>query len=197
MSKREITRINLLRREARRLKKRKARIGFFEKEFPFALGRGAIVIAVIIAVFVLCFVGYSWHLSSVIKSKERVLAKKRAELKRLKDVYMRISRLENKRKELDSMVNVVEKLSAGRDCMIQFFEGLESTIPPISWLSSLEFNRGAVRLEGYALEDKGVADFMDNLARFPWVSRCKLGYIKEVKFAHMMVKEFSFTVSLR
>jgi Tfp pilus assembly protein PilN len=197
VSKPEVIGINLLKREPKKLAKIEARIRAPKGKLPFTFDRGTIVILVLVAIFLLAFGGYAWHLSSSIKAKEKLLTRKRAELKKLEKVYARIGALETKRKELERMVKVVEKLSAGRERMVHFFGNLEATIPPISWLSSLEFEGENINMKGYTLEDRGVADFMDNLTHSSQISRCKLGYIKEVKFSGMRVKEFSLSISFK
>ncbi len=195
LSRPEVIGINLLKREPKKLARREDRIGPPGGKLLFSFDRDTTVILVIVAVFLLAFGGYAWHLGGSIKAKEKLLARKRSELKKLEKVYARIGTLETKRKELERMVKVVEKLSAGRERMVHFFENLEATIPSISWLSSLDFKGENINMKGYSLEDRGVADFMDSLTHSPQISRCKLGYIKEVKFSGMMVKEFSLSVS--
>ena len=197
VSKYEVVGINLLRREPKKLVKKEARIRVLGGKLPFAFDRDTIVILVLVAVFVFSFGGYAWHLSHGIKRKEELLIKKKAELERLREVYNSIKALKEKRRELERMVRVVKELSNGRKRMVRFFEDLEATIPPNSWLYYLELKGKEINLKGYSLEDKGVADFMDNLARLPQVSQCKLDYIKEGKFSGMKVKEFSLRVSLR
>lgn len=197
MSKPKVIKINLLKREPKKLEKREAKRGALKGKLPFSFDRDTISILVLVAIFILAFGGYAWNLSSSIKAKEKLLTRKKAEFKKLEKVYARIGALETKKRELERMVKVVEKLSAGREQMVHFFENLETTISTILWLSSLEFKGKNVNMKGYTLEDRGVADFMDNLAHSPQISECRLGYIKESKFSGMKLKEFSLKVFLK
>ncbi len=197
MSKKEIVGINLLKREAKKPPVKKT-IGMKPSlKRPFEFNRDTALMVVIFLVFCLAFGGYYYKLVSTINSKEKLLLAKKAELKRLEKVYARLRMLEARKKELLRMIEVIDNLSRGRDRMVRFFEGLESDIPNESWLSALTFKGNAVRMEGYALDDNGVADFIENISREASVARCSLKYIKEVTISGMKVREFSLTTYFR
>ncbi len=197
MRQKEIVGINLLRRESKKpAPKRPIGVKPGIKR-PFEFNRDTVIIGVLFLVFVLAFGGYYYKLTRTVKSKEKLLVAKKAELRKLEKVYAKIRRLEARKKEILRMIGVIESLSRGRDRMVRFFEDLESDIPNDSWLSAFTFKGNSVRMVGYALEDNGVADFMENLSREKSVVKCSLKYIKEVSIAGIKVREFSLTTFLK
>ena len=197
MNRAEVVGINLLKREAKKPVARRIRERRPGERRPFSLGRDKAVIGVLFLVLLLGFGGYYLKLDRTIRAKERVLAKKKAELKKLERVYVRIRILEARKQELQRMVKVIETLSSGRDSVVKFFEKLEGAIPDNSWLSSYSLKGKEVQLVGYSLEDNGVADLMENLSHIKEVSYCKLKYIKEVGLAGIRVRQFALTTLLK
>jgi len=195
MSKKEIIGINLLRKEAKRpLVKKPAKPG---PKIPFRPGRDTAIIAGLCLVFVVAFGGYVLKLNSTIENKEKLLIRKKIELRKLEKVYSKIRLLEEKKKDMQRMIEVIKALSAGRERMVRFFERLENDIPNNAWLNSLSLKGNSVLMKGYALEDNGVADLMENLSRERTVSKCSLSYIKEVKMGGLKVREFSLMTFFR
>jgi type IV pilus assembly protein PilN len=129
--------------------------------------------------------------------KEELLKAKKAELKKLSWVHSKLKRLEARKRDLQRMIGIIKSLSSGRDRMVRFFNDLENAIPSRVWLYQLELKGERVSMKGYAMEDRDVADFIENVDRLREVGNCKLGYIKRTGLSGVTVKDFTINTFLR
>ena len=194
----EVVKINLLKREPKKVSKKSVDLGKDAREKgPSFLGIDRLILLLLVALFAGGFLGYYLKLTSDIGKKEDILKVKRAELKKLSWVHSRLKRLESDKKELQRMIAVVKSISSGRDRMVRFFNGLESAIPSRVWLYQLQVKGAQVSMKGYAMENRDVADFIENLDRLREVDNCRLGYIKRTRVSGIAVKDFTINTFLR
>lgn len=193
--KKPIVEINLLRRERKRIIRKEARLKLIPEKWE--LDRNKLILAAIVFIFVLGFVGYNLKLNSNIRKNKHILEVKRQELRSLKKVYLRIKKLEAERAEIQSKIEVISKLSSGRGDVKRVFQEIENTVPSKSWISELGLKSNSITLKGYTLEDNDVADFIENILKTGIMSNCKLGYIKKSKFKGYPLKEFALSVQMK
>jgi type IV pilus assembly protein PilN len=99
-----------------------------------------------------------------IDSLNKKIAASKKELTVLKKKVKEVDVLKKKLQALDKKINIIESLKKGRKFSIDMLkEFTEVIVEDRMWLTKVDLNRSHVHFEGYALDDRTVADFMRNL----------------------------------
>ncbi len=123
-----------------------------------------VVVSIFIAIFVIGL--FSFH-KTVLVSREMRLRKEvqqaQREVAKLKKQIGEVEKFKKKKKELQKKVDIVAKLQKGRNSPVIVMDALARSVPKKAWLTRLKYNGKVLELEGYALNNYVIADFMNNL----------------------------------
>ncbi|NIO05246.1 MAG: hypothetical protein GTN74_11740, partial [Proteobacteria bacterium] len=121
-------------------------------------------IFVLAMVLVLVGIGFAQWMSS--RQREAVVTQIRdaeAELKRLEVIKRKINKAKANKKILQEKLNIIDTLNLNRTRPIQIMSLLASKIPEKMWLKSLDKKNDKLTLQGVALDDETIANFMKEL----------------------------------
>jgi len=157
----------------------------------FIYGYGLCIVA---ALFVMAFLWYSQ--SNEISSLNSRIAKVQAEVGKyakfeqiLKDLKQKIALVEKKK-------NVILGLQTDRDTMVRMLALVSVLIPPEEmWFEKLNQTARTLTLEGVALNNEVLAEFLRNLESSPYVEKgsVNLTHSRQKVISNQKLREFQVT----
>lgn len=142
-----------------------------------------------------CFAFYgatSSELDSLTEEKgmlERRLAKLEKETKEVDD-------LEKKRGVLKEKLNTIALLKARKQGPVKVLDNINSAIPERAWLKALKEKGGVLEIDGIALDNQTVAQFMKNLEQQKTFGTVDLVESSEFVKDEVKLKQFILSVVL-
>jgi type IV pilus assembly protein PilN len=176
-------RINLL--PVRQLKKR-------------ANARNQIISFVTLMVFLLLILGAVGFLQSTkLNTIETQLAQLKAEKQKYEPILKEMKRLEKARKNLESKIGIIKKLKSDSATTVHILDEVANTVDSKRmWLKSLKQQGTSLSLDGVALDNRTVAQFMDALKESPYISGVNLSNASLIKVSGRNLKSFSLACSI-
>jgi type IV pilus assembly protein PilN len=130
------------------------------------------------------------ELTDKIQVAQKNLAKYQAEEREVKKIRAELQKLKDK-------MNVIAQLEANRSGPVRIMDALTHlVIRDKMWLKTLKKSTGEMRLEGVAIDNKTVADFMTRLERSPLFGVVNLIASKQITQGNKKFKEFTITCQL-
>ncbi len=125
------------------------------------------------------------------------IRKSEAELKELEIIKRRINEAKAKKKILQEKLKIIETLNTNRTRPIEIMSFMASRMPQKMWLRSLNKNNEKVTLEGVALDDETIANFMKRLQKSKLFSAVQLVVTERVTVEKMNLKKFTLICTIR
>lgn len=164
-------RINLL--PIRQLKKR-------------AKARNQLLLFLLVFLVVLALLGVTGGLlaAKITDLNEDIVAKTN-EKKSFDKVVQEIAELEKKRLDLNNKIKIINQLKTDSSLTVHILDDVASIIDNRRmWITSFKQNGGSLALSGYALDNKTIAEFMDNL-------KLDSAYVNDVNLSNTSLKNVS------
>jgi type IV pilus assembly protein PilN len=140
----------------------------------------------------------SFHIDYTIKLKD--LRKRQdkldGELASYKDITAKIRVLERTKKEVDGKLKKIKELEKVKSGPVKLLDDIAVSVPKDRlWLTALKENKGTLVLEGTAMDNETVADFMNRLKGTESVKSVKLVRTKQKKITelNLNLKDFALT----
>ena len=118
-----------------------------------------------LAVTCLFMAGIYLYQSSQLSKLNNELPDLRKEIEVLNGKLKEIANLENKIRELKSKHRVIEDLSNKKVGPVRVLDSLAAAIPPSLWLVELKQSGGNLIINGLAMDNQSVAEFIRSLSR--------------------------------
>jgi Tfp pilus assembly protein PilN len=144
--------------------------------------------------------GYRQFLISRAESEHTRLTREHAEaetkLRGYEGALRDIERFEEEKKRLNSELDVIKALSKERLKNVKSLDAMQTIIPNSAWLSSLKIKADKVDIEGFAVNDVVVSEFMQVLSTSIYFSHVILTDSTEASTPEGAVKKFSIKCNL-
>ncbi len=121
---------------------------------------GAVVLGAALALLIGTHVYQAYELSNL----QTELASLRAELQALNVKIKEVGDLQNKIKDLRSKNKIIENLNKKKSGPVLVMESLSTATPNSLWLTDLRESGGNVTMNGLAVDNQTIADFMKAIA---------------------------------
>lgn len=161
--------------------------------------RSQIVIALCCLILVVfgCVAAYM-HISMRLDDERAQIAQKQQKIAQLKRQIGQVGRFKKLQQELRGKLEVLDKLKQGRTGPAQYLDELNRIIPDKLWLDSFSESSGKIVIEGTALNEKVVAEFMRNLNDSNFFADINLVQTVQKVSSGMKLQKFqlTFTVTL-
>ncbi len=154
-----------------------------------------LVAALLISFVVIGFMW--WQLSSKLDSLKSQEASLRREKQQLQQYIDKVDELEKKRATLKERINIINDLKARQHGPVRVMDEVSKALPDLVWLNKLEFNGTSVKLQGLAMDENAVANYIANLDESPFFTEPILTDMKRGKkgtFAFTLSSTFKFDV---
>lgn len=154
-------------------------------------------IFVLVMVLVLVGIGFVQWTSS--RQREEIITQIRnskTELKRLELIKREINRAKANKKILQEKLNIIENLNENRTRPIHIMSFLASKIPEKMWLKSLDKKDQKLTLQGIALDDETIANFMKKLQQSKMFTAVELVVTERVTIEKLNLKKFTMICTI-
>ena len=122
---------------------------------------------------------------------DRRIAEVDAEARKLAPQIERVNRLAQERAELDLRLGIINKLEKGRTVSVRLMDELARCLPDHLWLTAANQEPGGtIALEGVAMSNLVVSDFMSRLDRSAIFSDVELGVAERIAFGERDAVKF-------
>ncbi|MCP4898753.1 MAG: hypothetical protein GY906_17420 [bacterium] len=130
--------------------------------------QGDLILMVVLAICA-AVVGGQWYLLS---SKKADLQKtenaRRAERDELQEFIRRVDELERTRESLRHKIQVINDLKLNQRGPVRIMDEVSRALPDLVWLSSLDLKDNVITLNGVAMDENAVANYIANLDASPF-----------------------------
>jgi len=177
-------RINLLPREK------------VKKKSPY-LDQG--VFAVLsVSLAILIVIGIWFYLQRSADALDKKILDTKNELQKLKKDEEKIAEHKKNTAVLEQKVKVIEQLEENKSGPAKNLASLATGIVPgRMWLNSLKCQGAKLALEGVAVDNETIAQFMTNLEDSPEFENVELQFAEETKVEDYLFKKFSLTAIIK
>jgi len=168
---------------------------------PFRAARKKENIRRQILLFVLAFIlvaggllYYNMRLSSQVTELDDKVRKTKIELARYTKILNEIKQIKRELNILQKKMTVVQSLDSDRQKPVRFLDQMARlVIAKRMWFIKLEATAERVTIRGYALDEKTVADFLDNLEASRMFASVDLKTLKQKTLQEINLKSFEIT----
>ncbi|HAX99135.1 MAG TPA: hypothetical protein DCY12_09700 [Candidatus Atribacteria bacterium] len=176
--------INLLRRE-----KIKKKSPYFEQ--------GVFAIA-LVCLAILVVIGIWFYLQRSADALDKKILDTKNELQKLKKDEEKIAELKKNTGVLEQKVKVIDQLEENKSGPAKILASIATgIIPGRMWLKTLKCQGSKLALEGVAVDNETIAQFMTNLENSPEFENVELQISEETKVDDNLFKKFSLTAVIK
>ncbi len=118
------------------------------------------------------------------------------ELKELEKKVGEVERYKEAKKELETKLQIIDRLQKGKTLVLQLLDTIGETIPEKMWLQDLGFKGGKLSMEGYAVDNETIAAFMKQLERTKSFRTVELVLTEKKEVEGVGMKHFSLVAAL-
>jgi len=149
-----------------------------------------IVVVMILFVFQMNVKGKVEDLSQKISSAEN-------ELKKLKKNEKQIEELKASELIVQQKIDVIKKLEKRKTGPVRMLDAIASIIPGKMWLTKLKSQGALLTLDGVAIDNETIAQFMTNLENSAQFENVELKFAQETKIDDFLLKKFSVSSTIK
>jgi len=153
--------------------------------------REMIVGGVALGAVLLLLAGSYFYQAHELSGLQAELASLRAELQALNVKVKEVGDLQNKIKDLRSKNKIIENLNRKKSGPVLVMESLSSATPNSVWLTDLKESAGSVTMNGLAVDNQSIADFMKTIAVSKFFNNVELVESTQGSGASASFKKFS------
>ena len=144
------------------------------------------------ALLVVAVFAVQWWLSSRVSSLDKKLKQTQAELDKYNKINQEIANIKKKLENLNKKMAVMAELERNRHEPTRLMDTLtQVVVPKRMWFTKLEEKDKTVNIDGIALDNKTVADFMVRLEKCGLFSAVSLKTLKQTQLQNSNLKSFA------
>ena len=133
-----------------------------------------------------------WWLSSRVSSLDKKLKQTQAELDKYNKINQEIAEIKKKLENLNKKMAVMAELERNRHEPTRLMDTLtQVVVPKRMWFTRLEEKDKTVNMDGIALDNKTVADFMVRLEKCGLFTTVSLKTLKQTQLQNSNLKSFA------
>jgi len=157
--------------------------------------RRQVTIYALLTIFLIVLLSYlSVNLDRELKSKRKDRDDRKKELASYRDTTVKIKALEKTKADIDVKLGKINELKKIKTGPVRLLDDIATSVPKDKlWLTALKENKGMLVLEGTAMDNETVADFMNRLKDTQSVRAVELVRTKqkEIKELNLNLKDFA------
>jgi len=140
----------------------------------------------------------SWSMHQKVTSLQTNIKELNDKKAKYNAILNEIKQLEQEKQKLTAKIDVIKQLKSTSQVTVRLLDEIaKATTPDSIWLESLKQTGGAVDLNGIALDNTRLADYMDSLSASPYFASATLGKSSLTTIAGQDLKSFSLTLAVK
>lgn len=155
--------------------------------------RDLVVAGATVGLTVLVLVGLYFYQLYRLAKLDNELAGLRQDIQALNLKVKEVGDLEIKVKEVKSKYQVIDDLGKKKIGPVRVMESLASATPGSLWLTEFRESNGTITMNGFAIDNQTVADFLKTLGKFPYFKNVELIETTQADEKTGPYKKFSIT----
>jgi len=141
-------------------------------------------------------VSVQMHYREKVTTLEEQKGQMEVRLARLRKQTKEVRELEKNKKFLEEKLLTIAKLKARKHGPVHVLDDLNVSIPERSWLTEVRQRGGALEINGVALDNQTIADFMHQLTESEYFNTVDLVHSRRFVKDDVVLKEFMLFASL-
>jgi type IV pilus assembly protein PilN len=149
----------------------------------------------LVLVAIIAVIAHVWFNNRITGLNERIAATK-AQVAKYNKINAEIAEIKKKLAVLDKKIEVIQTLDRNRKAPVRLMDSMtQLLVTNRMWFKRMDYKNNAIKLDGIALDNQTVADFMTRVQEFPDYQEVKLASIKQERFAkkNLNLKHFGVT----
>ncbi len=143
----------------------------------------------------LCFIavaGFYYKNNKDIEEKKRSIQHTKNEIASLQKIYKEYLAMEQQKKEIERRMKAIESIKEGRALSVRILYDITNIIKDNVWFKNFNKADGKFEIEGISLENESISDFIEKLAKIPYMRNIELLKVEDEqdKRTNVMVKKF-------
>jgi type IV pilus assembly protein PilN len=160
------------------------------------LRKHLVFVGAYIACLILVLLSITFTLNNEISRTRSAIAQKKAEIERLDKLIREVEGYEAKIKDLAEKIGVIQALKMRQRGPARVFHELAQICPDKLWIEKLTDKAGLMTIEGYAIDNQTVAQFMTRMEQSPKFKDVRLTVTKQVDKGGVLIKSFVLNVQI-
>ena len=149
----------------------------------------ALFLLLIVIAFVVAAGMYFRNEREITRLKADV-AQTRQSIASMEKFYKEYLALEKQKKEMSTRISLVQKIKEGRTLAARILNDLPSLVTESVWIKRLKKDEERFDVEGRALENESVSEFVEKLCKIPYAKNVELKSVEDVTEEGVVVKKF-------
>jgi type IV pilus assembly protein PilN len=149
----------------------------------------------LVLVTILAVIVHVWFNNRIDRLNERIASTK-AQVAKYNKINAEIAEIKQKLAVLDKKIEVIQTLDMNRKAPVRVLDSMtQLLVANRMWFTRMDYNDEAIKLDGIALDNQTVADFMTRVQEFPDYQEVKLASIKQERYKNkdLNLKRFGVT----
>ena len=156
---------------------------------------------IFVAIFLAVIIFMELNIRNKMSSAQENIAQLNQKLVQLNKTVNEINNFKKMKDQIKSKLDVITNLEKNRTAEIHLMDELSKCIPydPSSvlskklWLVTLGQHGNLIGMDGVALDNSTIAQFMDNLSKDPYFKNINLSNTQQIKSNDLLLYKFSLT----
>ena len=147
-----------------------------------------------LALLFLCFFVINSVFNSKIETLDTKLTETKKEIDQLTKIIAEIKKIKKEIEISEQKIKILEQLETNRTEQVKLIDAMTGLIVPNRmWFTAFDAKGTVVNIEGIAIDNKTVADFMTRLEKSPIFAAVNLQNLKLQKIRNLDMKKFKIT----
>jgi type IV pilus assembly protein PilN len=149
----------------------------------------------LVLVAILAVIVHVWFNNRIGGLNERIASTK-AQVAKYNKINAEIAEIKKKLAVLDKKIQVIQTLDRNRKAPVRLLDSMtQLLVANRMWFTRMDYKDDDIKLDGIALDNQTVADFMTRVQEFPDYQAVKLASIKQERFTNkdLNLKRFGVT----
>jgi type IV pilus assembly protein PilN len=166
-----------------------------EKKRESLRQQGALAAGVVVLVAAI-IAGVQLTIGADIRERQDQITKRNAEITRLQAVIGEVKEFKKKKRDLEEKIAVISGLEDKQTGPAKILYELAQLTPEKIWIESLKDSGGSMSLDGVAIDNQTIAQFMTRLESSSWFKGVRLDVTKQVARGGINLKAFTIKVNV-
>ncbi|MDO4643302.1 MAG: PilN domain-containing protein [Cardiobacteriaceae bacterium] len=118
-----------------------------------------------------------WLQTQYIQQQESAIKQLEDDITKLSVAEKEVKRLQELNKQVNLQIDVIQGLQAERGLATEMLDYIAQNTPETVFLDSIDYKSGKVVIQGVAINDSAVAQFMRNMEKFQYFSTASVNSI--------------------
>jgi type IV pilus assembly protein PilN len=147
-----------------------------------------LILSVVLLFVILVFV--QWRVDQAKEKISEEIAAKEKQIEQHRSLAAELSKAKESQKTLQEKLNIINSLKKGKDSSVRVLDELSNGKPERLQFESLKKEGAKLGIEGIALDDETVANFMENLRKSKMFKSVDLVVSEQIEQSKIKLKKF-------